>query len=59
MPAKSDSANGSRELADSLPDDRFINPLGFQVTRYRKDPETLPEFVEPPEPVAPLLEDEG
>ena len=27
-------------------DDRFINPLGFQVTGYRKDPETLP-----PEPV--------
>jgi len=23
-------------------DDRFINPLGFQVTAYRKDPETLP-----------------
>jgi type IV secretion system protein VirB8 len=23
-------------------EDRFINPLGFQVLRYRKDPETLP-----------------
>jgi type IV secretion system protein VirB8 len=23
--------------------DRLINPLGFQVTRYRKDPESLPE----------------
>jgi type IV secretion system protein VirB8 len=23
-------------------DDRFVNPLGFQVTSYRKDPETLP-----------------
>lgn len=23
-------------------DDRFINPLGFQVTSYRKDPEALP-----------------
>lgn len=26
--------------------DRFINPLGFQVTRYRVDPETLPEVME-------------
>lgn len=24
-------------------EDRFINPLGFQVLRYRKDPETLPK----------------
>tara|TARA_B100000678_G_scaffold221252_1_gene188623 strand:- start:1144 stop:1893 length:750 start_codon:yes stop_codon:yes gene_type:complete len=24
-------------------DDRLLNPIGFQVTRYRKDPETLPE----------------
>ena len=24
-------------------DDRFLNPLGFQVTSYRTDPETLPE----------------
>jgi type IV secretion system protein VirB8 len=23
-------------------DDRFVNPLGFQVTSYRKDPEALP-----------------
>ena len=23
-------------------EDRFINPLGFQVTGYRKDPETIP-----------------
>lgn len=22
-------------------EDRFLNPLGFQVTRYRRDPETL------------------
>lgn len=28
-------------------EDRYINPLGFQVVRYRKDPETLP----PPEPM--------
>ena len=26
--------------------DRFINPLGFQVTRYRRDAETLPEIEE-------------
>jgi type IV secretion system protein VirB8 len=26
-------------------DDRFINPLGFQVTSYRKDPEALPAAV--------------
>lgn len=26
-------------------DERLINPLGFQVTRYRKDPETIPEPV--------------
>ena len=29
-------------------DDRLLNPLGFQVTRYRRDAETLP----PPAPVA-------
>ena len=23
-------------------EDRYINPLGFQVTRYRRDAETLP-----------------
>ena len=26
--------------------DRLINPLGFQVTRYRRDAETLPEVIE-------------
>lgn len=26
--------------------DRYLNPLGFQVTRYRRDPETLPEVME-------------
>ena len=26
-------------------EDRFINPLGFQVTRYRRNPETLPTEV--------------
>lgn len=29
-------------------EDRLINPLGFEVTRYRRDPEAPP----PPEPVA-------
>jgi type IV secretion system protein VirB8 len=29
-------------------EDRFVNPLGFQVTRYRRDAEALP-----PEPAAP------
>ena len=33
--------------------DRLINPLGFQVTRYRRDPETLPEALPPPVAVAP------
>jgi type IV secretion system protein VirB8 len=28
--------------------DRLINPLGFQVIRYRKDAETLPELIEDP-----------
>jgi type IV secretion system protein VirB8 len=27
-------------------EDRLINPLGFQITRYRRDPEAPP----PPEP---------
>ncbi|MXO92874.1 hypothetical protein GRI62_04530 [Erythrobacter arachoides] len=26
-------------------EDRYLNPLGFQVTRYRRDAETLPEVV--------------
>lgn len=30
--------------------DRLINPLGFQVTRYRKDAETLPELIEAERP---------
>jgi type IV secretion system protein VirB8 len=33
-----------RPLAES---DRFINPLGFEVSRYRKDPEMAPAAVEP------------
>ena len=28
-------------------EDRYHNPLGFQVTRYTKDPETLPETFPP------------
>jgi len=33
-----------RPLAES---DRFINPLGFEVLRYRKDPETVPAEIQP------------
>lgn len=33
-----------RPLAES---DRFINPLGFEVSRYRRDPETAPVAVGP------------
>ncbi|RDC58909.1 Type IV secretion system protein virB8 [Alteripontixanthobacter maritimus] len=29
--------------AEMTADDRLLNPLGFQVTRYRKDAETLPD----------------
>lgn len=29
--------------AEMTAEDRLTNPLGFQVTRYRRDPETLPE----------------
>lgn len=32
--------------------DRLVNPLGFQVTRYRKDAETLPELVNSERPPA-------
>lgn len=28
-------------------EDRFLNPLGFQVVRYRRTAETLPTFVDP------------
>lgn len=30
--------------------DRLLNPLGFQVTRYRRDAETLPEVTEAQQP---------
>ena len=33
-------------------EDRFINPLGFQVTDYRRDQEALPVAVEQPVPAA-------
>lgn len=32
--------------AEMTEDDRLLNPLGFQVTRYRRDAETLPEVME-------------
>nr|WP_137676513.1 VirB8/TrbF family protein [Parerythrobacter lutipelagi] len=34
-------------------DDRLLNPLGFQVTRYRRDAETMPEFEQQAETAAP------
>lgn len=37
--------------AEMSAEDRLTNPLGFQVTRYRRDPETLPEVVAQPAPV--------
>jgi type IV secretion system protein VirB8 len=41
-----------RALAES---DRFINPLGFEVTRYRKDPEAVAANPEPRQVAQPLL----
>lgn len=34
-------------------EDRLVNPLGFQVLRYRKDPEALPVEIEEGPPLAP------
>lgn len=38
-------------------EDRLVNPLGFQVVRYRKDQEALPVVVQsvPPQPAAVLV----
>lgn len=33
--------------ADMTAEDRLTNPLGFQVIRYRRDAETLPEVLQP------------
>lgn len=41
--------------ADMSADDRLTNPLGFQVTRYRKDAETLPEVQAQPIPTPPAI----
>jgi len=41
--------------ADMSAADRLDNPLGFQVTRYRKDAETLPQPVSAPPSVAPAM----
>jgi type IV secretion system protein VirB8 len=42
-------------------EDRFVNPLGFQVVEYRRDPETLapapdqdPQYAPPPAAASPL-----
>jgi type IV secretion system protein VirB8 len=42
-------------------EDRMVNPLGFQVTRYRRDAETLPEAVPAVDPsrAAPPLAQPG
>lgn len=37
--------------AEMTADDRLINPLGFQVTRYRTNTETLPEAYETTPPI--------
>lgn len=44
--------------AEMTAEDRLVNPLGFQVTRYRRDPETLPEMllVEVPPETAAVVE---
>ncbi len=36
-------------------EDRLINPLGFQVTRYRRDPEAPPPPEPVPQPVQPVV----
>lgn len=36
-------------------EDRYLNPLGFQVLRYRRDPEALP----PPQPAAAAIAQPG
>jgi type IV secretion system protein VirB8 len=41
--------------ADMTAADRLTNPLGFQVTRYRRDPETLPEALPAALPEAPPI----
>jgi type IV secretion system protein VirB8 len=46
--------------ADMTAEDRLTNPLGFQVTRYRRDPETLPEALPAAQPEnAPILPTAG
>ena len=40
--------------AEMSADDRLLNPLGFQVTRYRRDQEALPDTTEPQLPQAPI-----
>ena len=37
--------------AEMSEQDRYLNPLGFQVTRYRRDAETLPEVMAAEAPV--------
>jgi type IV secretion system protein VirB8 len=37
-------------------EDRFVNPLGFQVTRYQRNPEALPPAEAPPVVVVPQVQ---
>lgn len=39
--------------AEMSADDRLLNPLGFQVTRYRRDQEALPHSTQPRLPITP------
>ena len=34
-------------------EDRYLNPLGFQVLRYRRDPEAMPQVEPASSPPAP------
>lgn len=37
-------------------EDRFVNPLGFQVVRYQRNPEALPPVEAPPSVAAPQVQ---
>lgn len=45
--------------AEMSADDRLLNPLGFQVTRYRRDQEALAETTAPRLPQAPSTPEPG
>lgn len=39
-------------------EERFLNPLGFEVTRYRRDPEAAPTAIPPASTAQPALTDQ-